>query len=156
MWATEAPLPALPLALPLAPCVTELFANLSVYSLDHRRPDSLGPGPVTPQLWLRIIPIRRLKLTATFTADTEIDDGLSLAKIEYSPTIGCHSVALPAHLIQNSQAAVARDRHCHSLPRTFQLYHPRISPIRKREESGQTPKNRIHSIHQFLIFCDLF
>jgi hypothetical protein len=150
MWAAEAPLPAPP----LAPRFTELFADFSVHSLDHRRPDPLGPSPVTPQLWCRTIPIRRLKLTAAFTADTEIDDGLSPAKIEYSPTIGCHRVALPAHLIQK-QAAIARDRRCHSLPRTFQLYHPRISLIRRGQQSRQ-PNNRNQSKHHFLIFCDLF
>jgi hypothetical protein len=142
MWAAEAPLPAPPLAPPLAPRFAELFADVSVHSLDYRRPDPLGPSSVTPQLWLRTIPIRRLnKLTAAFTADTEIDDGLRPAKIEYFPTIGCHGVALPTHLIQQRQAAVARDRHCHSLPRTFQLYYPRISPIRKTPLINRHPSN---------------
>jgi hypothetical protein len=72
---------------------------------------------------------------------TEIDDGLRPAKIEYFPTIGCHGVALPTHLIQQRQAAVARDRHCHSLPRTFQLYYPRISPIRKTPLINRHPSN---------------
>src|SRR5271163_4240070 len=107
MWAAEAPVPAPPLAPPLAPRFTELFADFSARSLDRRLSDPLGPSSVTPQIWRRTTPIRRLnEVTAAFTADTEIDDGLRLAKIEHSPTTGCHSgVALLTHLIQKGQAA---------------------------------------------------